>query len=376
MRFSPACNCCGSCTGSVTASSSCNGTISGATYKLVASDGVTVVATLTGGTSVTFSSVAGGSSYYVEVSKTGYHTKRSTLFSVACGASVSKTVSTWPTTYSLTVNVKIQTCDLSGATVAVTGDSTGSGSTDGSGNVTLSLSSSSSAELQSLSYTVTPPTGHGAAVKTGSWSIHACSPTTQSVGVLPSAGHVAVVCNRRYMPEELEGTSNYGSCTVAFSGDPAFPMWFGSFTYTSEHCFDLFECFPPLGEFPFPDQTADVTVTIALWMDVESSDCDTSVFRASRNLCLEEGLTCPEGVEPVGEARCQPVSDHAVTEIGSSGFANCSIPPPPGSFFSDYQDYSCPASISMDFAIAAVAAVSCGTYEETEDTITFTGTIA
>lgn len=361
----PGCPCCGGgCVGTVTADSTCNGaTISGATYKIIASDGVTVVATLTGGTSVVFSGLTGATDYYVEVSKTGYHTKRSALFTLGCAASLSKTVPTWPTTYNLTVNVKIKTCNHSGATVDVAGDATGSGSTDGSGNVTLSLSSSSSAELQSLSYTVTPASGYGAAVKTGSWSIHACSPTTQNVGLIPSAGHVDVICGGRYLPEDLDWTDDYGATTITY-GTYGATIWGGSYTYTSSHAVKKTLCLDNPVEQNYSEQTADITVYCRV--NVIAEACGSTTFRFRRDMNTAIALDC---VESGATYHCQPRDDD---------HPDSTHPFTPGTSYQVDQSYTCGSSITMNVAFGPtpdVGETCAGGYEESEVDIEVTGTI-
>lgn len=364
-RNQPGCPCCGGgCVGTVTADSTCNGSaISGATYKIIASDGVTVIATLTGGTSVVFTGLTGATDYYVEVSKTGYHTKRSSLFTLACAASVSKTVPTWPTTYSVTVNVKIDTCNVTGATVAVTGDGTSSGSTDSSGNVILSLSSSSSAELQSLSYTITPPSGHGAAVKTGSFSVHACSPATQNVGLIPSTGHVAVVCGGRYLPEEMEWTDDYGACTVVYGGFGG-TGWGGDYTYSSTHAVKKTTCLDNPLEQNWSEQAADITVYCRI--QVVAGACAATTFRFRRDTNVAVALTC---VESGGVYKCQPRDDDHPDSLH---------PAATGTYYVD-ESYTCGSSISMDVAFGPTPDVSetcAGGYEESSVDISVTGTIA
>jgi len=361
-RNQPGCPCCGGgCVGTVTADSTCNGAaIAGATYKIIASDGVTVVATLTGGTSVVFSGLTGATDYYVEVSKTGYHTKRSALFTLGCAASVSKTVPTWPTTYTVAIHVRILAggvdCPLSGVSVSVTGDGSGSGSTDGSGDVSLSISSSSSSESQSLTYSFTPPSGHGAETKSVSVTVHACSGDSRTVTLNPAAGHVAVICNSRYMPEDMTWDDDYGSCTVTFSSG----AWYGSYTYTSTHCIQDTTCSGTPG--PYPDQTSDVTVNVYINASEAggAGDCGATDWDVGRQVALGDQNICGSLLT----YRCQPIAD------------GCSILPPSGTLMTASATSTCGSSVSIDFAISALSASLCATYEETAVDINVSGTIS
>ena len=240
MKFTPGCcNCGGGCTATINADAKCGGSgasLGSVTFDLRDAADTTTLQTQTG-SSASFT-VTGTVGYKVRVTKTGYHTKISTTITPACGATVSVTVSTWPTTYSFKTTVNIvggRTCPVDNATVAYTGDDSQSGNTDSSGEVTLTFNSTSTSPTQSLTYTITPPSGIGAAVKTGSISINACSPADQTFTLLPDSTHVATICNNKYMPEDLTWTDDYGTCTISNVLTGVNSSWVGSYTYTSAH---------------------------------------------------------------------------------------------------------------------------------------------
>ncbi len=363
MYFVPGCCNCGSGCGPATvdATALCGGTgspLTGFTFDLRDSGDTTTLATQTG-SSASFTGLDGTLSYKVRVSKTGYHTKTSGTLTPGCGGTSTTAVSTWPTPYNLPVNVKIKTCNHAGATVAVTGDATGSGTTDSSGNVTLSLSSTSTSVTQSLSYTVTPASGYGAAVKTGSWSINACSPTTQNVALIPSAGHVDVACNGRYLPEDFTWTDDYGSATISFGGFGA-SGWGGSYTYTSSHAVKYMFCLDNPVEQNFSEQTADITVYCRL--EVVSGACGSTTFRFRRDINTANALNC---VESGAVLHCQPRDDDHPSSVH---------PAATGTYYVD-ESYSCPASVDIDAAFGPTPATCGSGVEETTVSINVAGTI-
>jgi len=363
VKFVPGCSCC-CAVASITVDAKCGGSgaaLTSVTFDLRDAADTTTLATASG-SSATFTGLDGSLSYKVRVSKTGYHTKTSTTITPGCGGSSSVTVSTWPTTYSLQFHVQLTDavgdCPLAGADVTVTGDGSGSGTTDAAGDVTLSLSSSSSSVTQSLSYTVTPPSGHGAAVKTGSISVNACSPTLQTITLIPSSGHVGAICNTRYMPDTLSWTDDYGTGSATWGGGRT---WGGSYTYSSDHAFEDELCSGFV--LPFAENTADVTVDFVIDADIVGSSCSSTHFTFTRSLWLGEGPKCGSGT-----VYCEPIAD-SITSVStpSYGAYTDSVPVSVSS--------SCGTSISLAFTIAPVAASGCATYLESGVNVNVGGTI-
>lgn len=355
------------CSANITASASCIGAITGVTFELLDSAGTTVLATLTGNT-VTFTGLSGGTSYKVRASKTGYHTKTSSLISTSCGTTSTVSITTWPTTYNIVVNVALRDnagdCVLSGATVTISGDGSGSGTTDASGSVTISVSSSSTSITQSLSYSISPPSGTGAATKTGSFSVSSCSPAAQYIILIPDASHVAVICNTRYMPSTLTWTDTYGSCTLSYVGPET---WGGSYTYSTTGI-NEYTCatggFPPTFTGPYADQPISVTVGVS-FSAYSRPSCSSTTFTITRTLVLADGMvSCP-----FTSYKCQPVDDSQII-FGPPGYANEVTMYPTASVTS-----TCGTSLSFSFTINAFAAVSCATYSDTAVSVTVTGTI-
>lgn len=363
MKFVPGCGCC-CAAATINASATCAGTLSGVTFELLDSTGTTTLATLTG-SSVSFTGVDGSLSYKVRASKTGYRTRTSGTITPGCGGTSTTTIATWPTTYSVAFHVQLHDsygdCPLSGATVTISGDGSGSGTTDASGNVTISLTSTTTSATQSLSYSIAPPSGTGAATKTGSISIDACSPANQTMTLIPDASHVAVICNTRYMPLTLTWTDNYGSCTLTGGGGG----WTGSYTYTTTNGIKTYACAP---EFPnpnirlCPDQSASVTIQCVFSL-VSRGSCSSSTFTIIRSGTYGEAAVCNSST-----IKCQPVDD-ADAVIITPGVNQYDMTPTAS------VSSSCGTSLSFGFTINAVSATFCATYDETAVSVTVTGTI-
>ena len=374
MKFVPGCACC-CAAATINVSGYCGNIFSGpsmsSTFELLDAAGVTVLDTKTG-TSVSFTGIDGSLSYKVRQSKAGYHTTTSGTIAPGCGGTVTTSMATWPSPYSLTVHVQLYdgydgfNCPLSGATVTVSGDGSGSGTTDASGNVSISLTSTTTNAFQSLSIAITPPAGHGAASKTVSASVNACSPSTQTITLIPDASHCDVVCNTRYMPNTLTWTDDYGSGTATYFAG----TWEGSYTYTSNHCVNTFSC---ISDPPYPnvdlyaEQTGSVTVLFGVFPSppgAPSRSCSTSYFSVWRAVWVKDKATCPTST-----LKCQPIDDAFANNTYASrvGYASTSNP---------YATISCGTSVSMSIAISAyVNLLSCGTWEETAVNVTVTGTI-
>ncbi len=378
MYFVPGCCNCGSGCGPavVNSDTSCGGgaAITGGTFDLRDAADTTTLATQTG-SSASFTGLDGTLSYKVRWSKTGYHTKTSSTVTPGCGGTSYAGLSSWPTTYSRTWHLYLHDgmgdCPHAGVTVAVTGDATASGSTDSSGNVTLTLSSTSTSVTQSLNYSLTPTSGRGVASESGSFTTSACTATaTYNDQLNPSTGHAPVVCNNKYMPEDLTATDDFGSCTVSYdSGSGSeLPTWYGSYTYESTNCIDDHECTPPF-ILPAPDKTADVTVSLYLFRITADSDCVDSVWDVGRGVCAGTAGAC-FAISGTTAVKCQPVADAIA---GGSSFPDCTLPPGANLEGLD-QTYSCSSSVSIDFTIdtKVISSVSC---EETGVDVNFSGTI-
>ncbi len=355
MKFTPGCcHCGGGCTATINADAKCGGSgssLTSVTFELRDAADTTTLQTQTG-SSASFT-VTGATGYKVRVGKASYHTKTSTTVTPGCGATVSVTVSTWPTTYSFKTTVNIvggRTCPVDSASVAYTGDDSQSGTTNSSGEVTLTFNSTSTSHMQSLSYTITPPSGIGADVKTGSISINACSPADQTFTLLPDSTHVATICNNKYMPEDMTWTDSYGTCTISNVLTGVNSSWTGSYTYTSAH------------GYRGADNTCNVSVniTVTCLLNLFVTSCSSSRFTPSRNLWYAScGAICRPFDDPFGTS--PPVATDTVTSDAG------------------YDDVSCSSSISLSFTETSGSSdfsnlTGCS-FAEMDAAITITGTI-
>lgn len=288
---------------------SCNGTLTSITWDLRDAADTTTLATATG-TSASFTGVAGATGYKVRATKAGYHTKTSATVTAGCGATVTASVTTWPTTYNFTLNafvaVVATSCGLPNATVSITGDATGSGTTNSSGNVVISLSSTSTSVTQNLNVTITPASGHGAAVLTYSVSINACTPTTQNKTLTPASGCVAVLFGPRYMPDTLSYVDDHGSGTATWSSGTG---WQNSYTYSAFPAIDNETCPGPVVR-KTPDHTANVSALYAL---SGGNACGNTNWTMSLQSTTEQQQACAGGA-----FKCQPVADAAASALYQS----------------------------------------------------------
>lgn len=355
MRFIPGCGCCSSCADcAINAVAKCGGTgsaLTSVTFDLRDAADTTTIATQNG-SSASFTGLDGSLSYKVRVTKTGYHTKTSSTITPGCGGTSSVTVSTWPETYSFKTTVRIlgigTPCYMNGASVSYTGDDSQIGVTSGVGEITLVFSSTSTSITQSLNYTITPASGSGADTITGSITINACSPSDQTFTLPPDSTHVAVVCNRKYMPETLNWSDQYGSCTLTwFSG------WYGSYSYSSSH------------GFMNSGLACNTTVTVPVDCLVAPSEdsCTSTTFFMSRHI---DHVGCGTICRPVDDPNSP---NNLVSLLGLetviSGGANSTV--------------SCSNSISFsateDGNNYGFIPTGCTSYTEIDAVITITGTI-
>lgn len=350
---------------------SCGGTLTSVTWNLRDSADTTTLATQTGSTA-SFTGLDGTLGYKVQASKAGYHTRTSATVTPGCGGTSTASVSTWPTTISWTLHLRMNDvsfgyCSKSGVSVSATGDGSASGTTDGSGNVTLSIGTNSTSSTQTYTVVSTAPAGSGCAVLTSSsLSVDACSPSNPNLTLNPASGYLGVVCNYRYMPDTLTWTDDFGTCSVVNPGGSSV-TWSGSYTYTSAHAIDSYLCggVPDVGF----DISSPVTVSVMLYRVNGSSACATSTYGIGRQ--LELSATTPATFcNPTMTRKWQPVSDNIT--IPGSTYDTAS-----GLYDSTY---TCPASLDFNYTVAGYSAVVPpdifpGTFEETAVTVDVTGTI-
>lgn len=346
MMFTPGCcHCDPTCAdATINAVAKCGGTgadLTSVTFDLRDAADTTTLDTQTG-SSASFTGVDATLTYKVRVTKTGYHIKTSSLITPSCGGTSSVTVSTWPETYTVKLTVYLYDghyCPLSGATVQYTGDDSDTGVTDSAGEITFTFDSTSTTLLQDLDVTITPPGGRGAAVLMDSISVNPCVGADYSRNLLPSTGHVAVICNTRYMPEDLTWTDDYGTCTISYVAG----VWSGSYTYTSSHCIDYRECTEGGGFGCYSESSADITVPVAFAPDGSSwVDCvDGYEYLAGRELNISGKLDCD------GDPHCQIMSDNATDNV----LSDCGFPLVNGNSASGIAVSCATTSISISFTI-------------------------
>jgi len=310
------------CGGSINYTACCGGspgcTPLSVTWELLASDGITVLATSIG-TSCNFIGLNGSATYYLRISKTGYWTKTSTAIVPGCGVARTGFVYTWPTSFTATVNVKISlffSCPVNGATVTVSGDGSGTATTNSSGVATVSISTSSTSYIQSLTVSISPPSGIGADSSSTSVSWNPCSSNSVSITLPPDSSHAANICYNSYLPKTLYYSDDFGSCTLSFDNGGAGVFiegnWLGSYTYSTTGI-DLVSCPPFMKEIA--DQPISVTVGIVV-SQISKACSGSQTWKSSRSACfITAYLTCSgSGSDPY---KCQTASDSACG--GTSG---------------------------------------------------------
>lgn len=285
-KYQPGCPCpCGGagCSVSLTANArACSLALPGTLIELLDAAMSGVLDSGTGSSKIF--TIDGTLAYNIRISKLNYCTKIFAIAATGCTTPISRNYNTWPSTYTQIVNVRTQIiCPLPGATVTITGGGTGTAITDASGVATITVTTSCSNQIANITITVTPPSGYGANGSVTTVLSDPCSPTARTINLLPSSGHVAVVCGSRYMPDTFAYSDDFGACTLTFlSGS-----WRGSYVYASTNAIDQVACPGPSNQL-IANLSRNINVVVILQI---SSGCSNSSSTMIRGVLIAEGRT-------------------------------------------------------------------------------------
>jgi hypothetical protein len=245
---------------------SCEGVVSGATVTLYdASNNVEDTCT-TNVSGVCTVQVPYAGDWRVEATKSGYTVAEVTR-TFTCASTFSNTLDICQTSVTFRVIVNV-CCPLAGATVDISGGFTDTGTTDSSGEIifTFAKPSGSCADV-SITISVTPPTGHGAASTSQSGTVTFCPGIGENYtefNLSPDSTHAPVCVNGgvKYLPKTLDYDDELGACTLTYGGlGPSGHYWTGSYTYTTACGAETRNCGGGVFKCLLVSGTATATVT-------------------------------------------------------------------------------------------------------------------
>ena len=360
------------CSANITGGAACGdggpGTVSiSVTWELLASDGTTVLATSTG-TSCNFTGLNGTSTYYLRISKTGYWTKTSSPITPGCGSTASIPMYTWPSSMSASVTVNLNgLCGVSGASVTISGNISGSGTTNSSGVASFTITTSSTLYTQTYSMSVTPPAGTGASSYSASGlTFGPCVSSFGAIVTLPNdSSHDGNTCGNKYLPKIFSYSDDYGSCTLSSSG---FGSWTGTYDYSSSQCGNTTTtCFPTPPQTTMCQAYQSGTPHISITLVLPTGSCTSPTMTITRSAVY--GILAPT---------CNPFSGTYVPMVIDQYSSDCTG----GTILYDAEPYtsfslSCPTTaVSYSGSISAfVDPITSTSVPETGVSFTISGTI-
>jgi hypothetical protein len=257
-----------------------------------------------------------GEVFTIEVSKTGFKgcaTASPATDTVTFTTCVNQTITIYlcPTTFNVVITHN--GCSFYGrpnvpATYAITGDISASGSVTLEGTTTIGpFTVPDGTCSMTFTVTLTASAGYGATTTytnvISSWTPlndypidYAPTPATGSV----QASGQGIICGDVFMPEELDYSDDYGSCTLTYGSGIFGSGWLGSYEYTSNNVNSVYGS---------TTDTVQVNVRIAI-----TENCTGSTLVASRRI----GASCDVAPTP-DEKAFIPADESATNTMAQSG---------------------------------------------------------